>query len=79
MLLQETGIPDNLAYLVLGIAVLLTIIGGWLVSYFLRLRNLQRDMVMFTQLAEDDGVPARVVEPIEADPDNANAPSAQPT
>jgi len=36
MLLQETGIPDNLAYLVLGIAVLLTIIGGWLVSYFLR-------------------------------------------
>ena len=79
MLFQETGIPDNLSFLLLGIAILLSIVGGWVASYFWRLRNLQRDITLLAEMAEEDGASARAAELVEADPDNSNAPSVQPT
>ncbi len=71
MLLQANGIPDNVAYLVLGLAVLFTVLGGWLGSYLWRLRNLRRDMALLEQMAEEDTAAEAA--------DSAAAHSAQPT
>jgi hypothetical protein len=54
MLLQETGIPDNLAYLFLGLAVLFLILGGWIGSLFWRMRNLRRDMALLEDMLADE-------------------------
>ncbi|MBN1965641.1 MAG: hypothetical protein JW910_13405 [Anaerolineae bacterium] len=58
MLLQEAGIPDNVPYLILGLVMLFLFLGGWLASYFWRLRSLRRDIVMLEQLAEEDAAAA---------------------
>lgn len=79
MLLHETGIPDNLAYLLLGMVLLLTIVGGWVVSYLWRLRNLRYDIAMLEAMAEEEGGPVRQAEPVETAPDSASSPSAQVT
>ncbi len=80
MLLQETGIPDNLAYLVLGLGALFVILGGWVGSYFWRLRNLRRDMAFLERMTEEERLPASpVAESAGTDAENAGAPSAQPT
>jgi hypothetical protein len=52
MALQQAGIPDNVAYLVLGLVVLFGLLGGWLASYFVRLRNLRRDLELLQQMQE---------------------------
>lgn len=78
MLLQETGIPDNLAYLVLGLVVLFVFLGGWVGSYLWRLRNLRRDVAVLEEMtAEDAGVSAEASSADEAQA--SNAPHAQPT
>jgi hypothetical protein len=62
MLLQEIVIPDNVAYLVLGLAALAVILGGWVISYFWRARGLRRDAALLAQMelqeAEQSGSPA---------------------
>ncbi len=50
MLLQQTAIPDNLSYLLLGLAMLALILGGYLVSYFVRLRNIRREAALLEQM-----------------------------
>ncbi len=61
MLLQEAGIPDNVAYLVLGLAALTVIFGGWLVSFFVRLRGLRRDAALLAELEAEDDSPVQTV------------------
>ncbi len=63
MLLQEAGIPDNVAYLVLGLAALVVIFGGWLVSFIVRLRGLRRDAALLAELEAEDGPVQTVVAP----------------
>lgn len=53
MLLLQTGIPDNTSYLILGLALLVAIYGGWLVSYIVRLRNVKRDLTMLEDLSKE--------------------------
>jgi cell division protein FtsX len=52
---QQAGIPDNVAYLVLGMALLFGFLGAWLGSFFWRLRNLRRDIQLLEQIAAEDG------------------------
>ncbi len=78
MLLQETGIPDNLAYLVLGLAVLFLLLGGWVGSYLWRLRNLRRDMAVLEAVAEEDAPTSAEASSNDEAP-ASNAPHAQPT
>ncbi len=60
MFLQQAGIPDNVAYLVLGLVILALFLGGWVVSFLWRLRNLRRQMALLRQLeAEDSPVPGQ--------------------
>jgi hypothetical protein len=54
MLYQQAGIPDNVAYLVLGIVILFTFLGSWVGSYIWRLRNLRRDIMLLAQMEQDD-------------------------
>jgi len=62
MLLQEAGIPDNVAYLILGLAALAAIFGGWLVSFMVRLRGLRHDAALLADL-EAEGGPVQTVVP----------------
>lgn len=56
MFLQQAGIPDNVPYLILGLAALAVILGGWVVSFVWRARGLRRDAALLAQmeLQEDD-------------------------
>lgn len=47
MFLQQAGIPDNVSYLVLGMVILFAMLGGWIASLRVRMRNLR---LMQTQL-----------------------------
>lgn len=61
MALQQAGIPDNVAYLVLGVIILALFLGGWLASFLWRLRNLRREMVLLQRLeAEDIAAPGQL-------------------
>jgi hypothetical protein len=73
MLFQETGVPDNVAYLALGLVMLFVIFGGWVASFFWRLRSLRRDMALLEQVTDEDGPVAVVSEP------EGGAPTAPPT
>lgn len=46
--------PDTGAYLLLGLAVVFTILGGYIASLIVRHRNLDRDLDLIRQLAEDE-------------------------
>jgi len=60
MPLQQAGIPDNVAYLVLGLVILALFLGGWLASFLWRLRNLRREAALLQQLeAEDSPAPGQ--------------------
>jgi hypothetical protein len=63
LLLQTTTVPDNVAYLVLGLAMLALFLGGWLASYIWRLRNLRRDAALLAQLEKEGGSAAPVDDP----------------
>lgn len=54
MLLQETGIPDNVAYLALGMGVLAVFVGGWVASVVLRLRNLRRELALLEEMDAEE-------------------------
>ncbi|NPV66232.1 MAG: hypothetical protein HPY64_03710 [Anaerolineae bacterium] len=61
MALQQAGIPDNVAYLVLGVIILALFLGGWLASFLWRLRNLRREMALLQRLeAEDIAAPGQL-------------------
>lgn len=47
------GTPDTLAYLYLGLAVLVVIGGGFIASLFVRYRNLQNDLRVIEYLRDD--------------------------
>lgn len=46
--------PDTGAYLLLGLAVTAILLGFFVVSLYVRHRNLSRDMELIRQLAADD-------------------------
>jgi len=56
MPLQQAGIPDNVAYLVLGLVILALFLGGWLASFLWRLRNLRREAALLQQLEAEDSL-----------------------
>lgn len=61
MALQQAGIPDNVAYLVLGLIILALFLGGWLASFLWRLRNLRREMALLQRLdAEEAAAPGQL-------------------
>lgn len=49
MFLQQAGIPDNVNFLVLGMAVLFVMFGGWVASLYWRARNLRRNLDLLRQ------------------------------
>lgn len=77
MLFQNTGIPDTLPYLFLGLAVFFVIVPGWIVSVFWRNRKLRQEKAMLEQLLAEDGAPS-ISGPV-ADTGAANTPNARPT
>ncbi len=52
--LQETPIPDNLPYLILGLLALFAFFGVFVASLIWRMRNLRRDMALLEQMAAED-------------------------
>ncbi len=54
--LQETPIPDNLPYLILGLLVLFLFFGTFIASLIWRMRNLHHDMVLLEQMAKEDAL-----------------------
>jgi hypothetical protein len=57
MLLQQVVIPDNVPYLILGLAALAVILGGWVISFFWRARGLRRDAALLAQMEVQDDEP----------------------
>lgn len=54
MFLQTAGIPDNVSYLVLGMVVLFGLMGGWIASYWWRLRNLRQNIELLNKMESDN-------------------------
>lgn len=46
--------PDTGAYLILGLASVLVILGGFVASLFVRQRNLTRDLELIRKLSEEE-------------------------
>lgn len=46
MFLQQTGIPDNINFLVMGMVVLFGLFGGWIASLYWRARNLRKNLAL---------------------------------
>lgn len=58
MFFQETP-PDTSAYMIAGYAVFFIVTAIYLISLFLRWRNLQRDLSTLEELQKENGQPAK--------------------
>ncbi len=54
MLFQNASTPENVEFLLLGLAAFVVIVPGWVATVVLRARNLRRDKAMVEQLLEED-------------------------
>lgn len=54
MMLQDTTTPDNMSFLLLGLAVWTVLFGGWLASYIVRWRNQGRELLMLQDLTQSE-------------------------
>lgn len=54
MFLQQAGIPDNAAYLILGLVILFGLLGGWITSIVWRFRNLRQNMKLLHDMEADN-------------------------
>jgi hypothetical protein len=52
--MPQTGTPDTVAYLVLGLSAVAVIMGAFLVSLAVRYRNLRKDADLIEQLERDE-------------------------
>ena len=81
MLLQQGAIPDNVAYLFLGLAALAVILGGWVISFVVRARGLRRDAALLAEmeLQEEDQPGSPAARPADAPGTESGSPSARMT
>ena len=83
MLLQEVAIPNNVAYLALGLAALAVILGGWVISFLWRARNLRRDAALLAQMeleeADPPGNPAARPADASSGAESSGSPPARQT
>lgn len=54
MLFQNTATPENVEFLLLGLAAFVVIVPGWVATVVWRTRNLRRDKAMVEQILEED-------------------------
>ena len=67
------GTPDTGSFLLLGLAAFVVIVGGYVVSYIVRLRNAQNSLALLQQM-EAEGAAAQ-----DAPADEPAVTGAQPT
>lgn len=54
MAFQQTGIPDNVSFLIGGIVLLLGLLGSWVASLLWRARSLRRTLALLRQMEAED-------------------------
>lgn len=52
---METATPNTISYMYLGYTVFSVVFFGYLLSYFLRYRNLRRDLELLDELEKTQG------------------------
>ncbi len=76
-LLQETA--DTVGYMLFGYAVLLGLPALYIVSWFMRRRNLERDLETLETLAQDEKKRAERARPTNASPVESAKPADRPS